>query len=477
MKKIRIFKISGLFIVLLMGLLICCNPDEETVSLVISPSSVTFGIEGGTREVFVKSNSGWTISAMADWCKVSTSSGDGNGSFTLIAVEQTEDNNRSFNLIIKAGDTIREVEIKQTGLNDTSDLYDVPPDNTDMRDLTSIELSAEMGLGWNIGNSLEATNGETSWGNPLITQQLIDSVKAAGFNSIRIPVAWSKFSNKEYFIIETSWLERVEEVVKYVLKNDMYAVMNIHWDGGWMQPTYADQDYVNNRLDIMWEQIAIHFRDYNDRLLFAGTNEVMVDGDYGTPTKEYYTVQNSFNQTFVSAVRATGGRNVYRHLVVQGFNTNINHTINYAVIPEDVVKDRLFMEVHYYDPYNFTLNEKSNVTQWGEDAEDPSKTDDWGNESYADGQFQKMKTKFIDKGIAVIVGEYGAIYRNDKDGHEAYRVTYNEYITQSIVNHGLIPFYWDNGYTGLNGFGLFNRSTGEQAFPELIRAITKAESN
>ena len=129
------------------------------------------------------------------------------------------------------------------------------------------------------------------------------------------------------------------------------------------------------------------------------------------------------------------------------------------------------MEVHYYDPYDFTLNEGSSVTQWGETADD-SKTAGWGDESYADDQFNKMKTNFVDNGIAVIVGEYGALYRNPES--EPYREYYNEYITKSIVDHGLVPFYWDNGYTGNRGFGIFNRTTGEQVYPNIINAIVNA---
>jgi len=239
-----------------------------------------------------------------------------------------------------------------------------------------------------------------------------------------------------------------------------------------MQPTYADEDYVNNRLAIMWKQIATHFRDYNDYLLFAGTNEVHVEGDYGTPTEEYYTVQNGFNQTFVDAVRSTGGRNVYRHLVVQGYNTNIGHTVNFAVMPQDVVEGRLMMEVHYYDPYNFTINENSTITQWGMNATNPSLTETWANESYADQQFQKMKSNFVDKGYGVILGEYGTLARPEVAHYAQYREYYMEYITQSMVEHDLVPFVWDNGPT--SSMGLFNRSSTEQAHPDIINAIVKA---
>lgn len=331
-----------------------------------------------------------------------------------------------------------------------------------------------MGVGWNLGNSLEAIGGETAWGNPVVTQQLINSVKAAGFKTIRIPVAWSQFSDASNFTIKASWMTRVEEVVNYALNADMYVMINIHWDGGWMQPTYAQQNYVNNRLGIMWNQIATHFRDYDERLLFAGTNEVMVDGDYGTPTAEYYTVQNSFNQTFVDTVRATGGKNATRFLVVQGFNTNIDHAVNFAKMPTDSAKDRELMEVHFYDPYNFTLNTSSNITQWGKNATDPAKTETWANEAYVDAQFQKMKTNFVDKGVGVILGEYGAIIRTNVSGQEAYRVYWDEYISKSAISHQLVPVYWDNGGTGDGSMGVFDRNSGTQVYPNVIQAIVKA---
>jgi endoglucanase len=206
---------------------------------------------------------------------------------------------------------------------------------------------------------------ETAWGNPQLTQQLFNSVRAAGFDTVRLPVASSVFSDEANFVIDSAWLARVKSVVDDALHADLYIIINIHWDGGWMQPTNAKKDCDNIRLATMWKQIANNFRDYDNRLLFAGTNEVMVDGDSDTPTKEYYTVQNSFNQTFASTVRATGGKNADRYLVVQGFNTNIDHTVNFAVLPKDTVANRLMMEVHYYDPYNFTLNTKSSISQWG----------------------------------------------------------------------------------------------------------------
>lgn len=346
--------------------------------------------------------------------------------------------------------------------------------NAASADLTAVQLTQKMGVGWNLGNSLDAIGGETAWGNPVVTEKLIKSVKAAGFNTIRIPVAWSQFSDADNFVIKAAWLKRVEKVVKYALDADMYVVLNLHWDGGWMQPTYAKQVYVNKRLAIMWTQIATHFQGYDDHLLFAGTNEIMVDGDYGTPTVEYYTVQNSFNQTFVDTVRATSGKNATRFLVVQGFNTNIDHTVNFAKIPTDSAKNKLLMEVHYYDPYNFTLNGKSAVSQWGKNATDASKTETWANETFVDAQFQKMKTHFVDKGVGVILGEFGAMSKTNIEGHEAYRTYWDEYIAKSAIDHQLVPVYWDNGGTNNGAMGIFDRKSGAQAYPNIIQALVKA---
>jgi endoglucanase len=343
-----------------------------------------------------------------------------------------------------------------------------------MRDMTSLQLAKQMSPGWNLGNSLEAIGGETAWGNPMVTQELMNAVKSAGFKSVRIPASWAQYADANDNI-SPAWMARVTEVVNYARSAGLYVMLNIHWDGGWMQPTPAKQAYVNARLTRFWTQIANNFRDYDDHLLFAGSNEVMVDGDYGTPTVEYSRVQNSFNQAFVDAVRATGGNNATRHLVVQGFNTNINYTVKFAVLPNDSANKRLMMEVHYYDPYNFTINDKSSIWQWGAIATGPSFTEPWGNEAWADAQFQKMKTRFIDGlGVPVIMGEYGAMLRSEYDSTERYRIYWHEYITRSAYQHGLVPVYWDNGYTDDHQMGLFDRATGTAVHSGVIRAIVNS---
>ncbi len=444
------------------------EPEEPKVfTLEVSPQVFSFNAEGSSENLQIKTETDWEIQNELDWISFSEENGESGKTIQMTAETNENPEERSGSFSVISAENEEEIEVSQNAAEETVEST-LPPDETDMRNLNSVEMTKNLGVGWNLGNSLDAVGGETAWGNPMVSKQLIDSVKAAGFNAVRIPVAWSKFSDEENFIIQENWMNRVEEVVNYVLDNEMYAVLNIHWDNGWMQPTYDEQDYVNNRLEIMWEQIAIRFRDYNDYLLFAGTNEVMVEGDYSTPTEEYYTVQNSFNQTFVNTVRETGGRNHYRHLVVQGFNTNIDHTINFAEIPEDVIDERLLMEVHYYDPYNFALNENTEVYQWGEDAPE---SEEWANEAYVDEQFERMKTEFIDNGLGVILGEYGAIYRSQVENHHQYRKAYIEFVTQTALEKDLAPFYWDNGHTGNHGFALFDRETGKIEFSEILEAI------
>ncbi len=325
----------------------------------------------------------------------------------------------------------------------------------------------EMSPGWNLGNTLEALPNETSWGNPVPNLTLFKAVRAAGFKSIRIPVAWSQHADAEYNI-DPKWKSHIQDVVTLARRAGLYAMINIHWDGGWLQSTYAKEPAATSKLRKFWSQIAKSFRDFDDHVLFAGTNEIGVDGVYGPPTPENAAVQNGFNQTFVTAVRKTGGNNRTRFLVVQGYSTDIDATVkSNATMPYDTANDRLMMEVHYYSPYNFTLNDKSTIWQWGKNATDPSATETWANEAYVDAEFQKMKATFIDKGVPVILGEYAAGMKSKYPGMDSFRRDWDMYVTKSAFAHGLIPFYWDAG-------SLFNRRTGVQQDGAVIKLITEA---
>ena len=341
-------------------------------------------------------------------------------------------------------------------------------------DLTSLQLSRRMGAGWNLGNSLEATGGETAWGNPPASQALFDAVAAAGFKTVRIPASWKQHADADD-TIDPRWMARVAEVVDAARRAGLVVILNVHWDGGWLQPLRAREAAADARLARFWTQIATRFRDHDDLLLFAGTNEVMVEGDYGTPRPENVAVQNRFNQVFVDAVRATGGCNATRHLVVQAFNTNTHHAVNFATLPRDSTPDRLMMEVHYYDPYDFTINRDGKAWQWGAGATDPAATQPWADEAHVDAQFEKMKTRFVDRGVPVILGEFGAMRRTARPGAEAYALAWDRYVARSAWTHGAVPIYWDAGAPDENfSMGLFDRRTGRQVHPEVVRALVDA---
>ncbi|HJV62175.1 MAG TPA: glycoside hydrolase family 5 protein [Albitalea sp.] len=345
-----------------------------------------------------------------------------------------------------------------------------PAASSAMRNITSLQMSAQMSPGINLGNTLEAIPNETAWGNPVPTQALMDAYKAAGFKSVRIPVAWSQYADANNNISPT-WMAHVKQVVDYARNAGLYVIVNIHWDGGWMDhPTLDRQAAISAKITAFWTQIANAFKDYDDHLLFAGTNEVGMANTWGTPQAEWVTVQNGFNQAFVSAVRATGGNNAQRHLVVQGYQTNIDIAYASNTLPADSVANRLFFEIHYYDPFDFTINGNSAIWQWGSIATDASATETWANEAWVDAEFQKMKTKFIDHGVPVILGEYGAYAKPAYPGMQPFVDYWAQVVTRSASQHGAVPMWWDTG-------ALIDRRTGAQKMPDLIGKIVGAATH
>ncbi|WP_208645691.1 glycoside hydrolase family 5 protein [Mucilaginibacter endophyticus] len=326
------------------------------------------------------------------------------------------------------------------------------PDRTRMSN-TAEQLAAHIKLGWNIGNTMEAPGSETGWGNPLITEDYIKLVKRSGFNAIRIPCAWNQYSDNKSAKIQDAWLNRVKQVVQYCIKNDMYVLLNIHWDGGWLENncTTAKKDSVNARQKAFWEQIATTMRDFDEHLMFASANEP------STNDAAQMAVLFSYHQTFVNAVRSTGGRNTYRILIVQGPGTDITKTNRLmGTLPKDEVANRLMVEVHYYSPFNFCLMEKDQswgrmFYYWGSghhSLSDPSRNPTYGEESEVKSAFQLMKAKFVDKGIPVIMGEYGAYRRatpKDLAVHNDAIDYWIKFTTRQAIANGLKPFFWDIG--------------------------------
>ena len=343
------------------------------------------------------------------------------------------------------------------------------------------ELTASLTLGWNLGNSLDVPEGETEWGNPTVTAELFAAVAAFGFDAVRIPVTWSLHTGTApEFLIDSAFLTRVEEVVGYAEAAGLVAIINVHHDGAdaydgveWLSlndasgsVTAENNAAVQARFSAVWTQIATRFKDHGPGLLFESMNEIH-DG-YDAPDPAYYDIIGELNQTFVDLVRASGGNNAGRVLVVPGYNTNVDYTVAGFTRPTDPTPDRLVLSVHFYDPWSYAGEASTHV--WG--AASPG-TDSWGQEDYVVTQYDKLVTSFVSQGLPVIVGEYGAV---QQDGYDDYRRYYMEYVTKVLIDRDIVPFYWDNGGagTGADAFGLVSRSDYSSLHPDVLEAILRA---
>lgn len=475
----KIIALTGLLMALLvMG---ACNKKDSPApipELSVSSSEELFTSDAGASEVTVTSNAKWNINNTASWVAVTPASGNGNGKISLNVQSNQSTSERSVVIAVTAGNISKEIKVRQLGRAIADSL---PPDQTGMSS-NAVQLAAKIKLGWNIGNTLEAIGGETAWGNPKVTKALIDLVKQNGFNAIRIPCSWDQYvANAGTMQLKTDWLARVKEVVQYCVDNDMYVILNIHWDGGWLENnvTTGKKDAVNARQKAYWKQIATTLRDFDEHLLFAGANEPNVED------ATQMGVLLSYHQTFIDAVRSTGGRNAYRVLVVQGPSTDIEKTNNLmGTLPIDRVAGRMMAEIHYYTPYQFCLMTKDEswgnmFYYWGQgnhSTTDLSRNPTWGEESDVNKYFGMMKTKFVDKGIPVVLGEYAAIRRTSLTGdaltlHLKSRAYYLKYVTQQAKLNGLLPFYWDEGSMGDKGSGIFNRQNNTVFDQEALDAL------
>ena len=356
-------------------------------------------------------------------------------------------------------------------------------------DATGMEMDAQtwcrtVKAGWNLGNSLESAGGtwnntdwtwtdvwqpdrnkwETCWGNPITTEAMIKAVKEAGFNAIRIPVRWDgHITDYDAMTIDPIWMARVKEVVDYCIGLDLLVVINTHHEA-WLEnnPLYTYQEKINDRLTKIWTQIATTFADYDDHLAFAGINEVQIN--WAQPTTENQAVQNSYNQTFVDAVRATGGKNHYRNLVVQTYSCNPYYGISGLVVPNDVVEGRLIVEFHYYDPYEYCGS--GQYYYWGKEYASYGATPS-SNENTMKNLLSQAQKKWWQEGLGVLIGEYGVsnhYQASASDDVQKIQLENQEYWYKTFVStvreNGFAAFVWDNNAFG-NGtekYGIFNRT-------------------
>jgi endoglucanase len=321
-------------------------------------------------------------------------------------------------------------------------------------DKTATETVLDMGIGWNLGNTLEACDTtrtlssvqeyETYWGNIVTTQKIIDGIKDAGFKSVRIPVAWSNLMASDY-TINVNLLKRVKEVVDYCSNAGLYAIVNIHWDGGWFSNFATNHDESMKKYTSVWTQVSNYFKDYPNNLIFESLNEEgcwdtiwnRYSGTSGDAKTKAYNILNNMNQQFVNIVRASKGNNASRCLLIAGYATDIDLTCDSCFkMPQDTVNNKLIISVHYYTPATFTILTED--ASWGKSAYT------WGTASEINTvktDFQKMKSRFADKGIPVIVGEYGTVIENkDLASVRLFLTT----VCKSARDMGFCPVLWDS---------------------------------
>ena len=340
-----------------------------------------------------------------------------------------------------------------------------PTPELTIADISPMDLVADMKIGWNLGNTLDATGGmgimsETAWGNPKTKQEMIDAILDAGFNVIRIPVTWDgHFGAAPEYKIHDIWLQRVKEVVDYAYNKGAYVIINTHHEE-WYMPTEENKVANGEQIAALWTQIAEYFKEYDEHLIFEGLNEPRLRGT----SKEWNgdatasEVINYWEQLFVDAVRATGGNNTLRHLMITGYAASSSRdNLAKIVLPED---DKLIVSVHAYNPYNFALNAKG-TANWSAEKNGSELTN-----------FAKMLNElFVSKGIPVIIGEFGAV---NKDNTEA-RVEWASYYVSAAKEYGIPCIWWDNNAFSGEGenFGLLNRRTLEFPYPEVLDAMMK----
>ncbi|PKQ46629.1 cellulase family glycosylhydrolase [Confluentibacter flavum] len=460
----HLYKILLLLYVIVTSVSCSSSGEGEDPTLTVSVTEVSFEPDGGTSDVSLTTNGTWTVSNPAtSWLQINnTSGGSGTATITLTSGMNGSQLTRTATITVTSSNgQARRITVTQTGnLYPSYNLSPKTPDATGMSS-NAVELAAKMHMGINFGNTMVSPI-EGEW-NSKITLSYVQFLKQLGFNAVRLPVGWvwGHLSDPDKMKIDPVWLERVKEVVGWCVDNDMYVILNAHADLGWLEDNVnaAEKDLVNAKQKALWEQIATTMRDFDERLIFAGTNEPKVEN------AEQMAILNGYHETFIKAVRATGGRNSYRVLVVQGPITNGELTYNLMnTLPHDPVPNRMMVEIHNYTPATFTIVLDGDVSwgnmiyYWGagnHSTIEPERNATYGEEDVILDEFQKMKQKFVDKGIPVVLGEYGTWRRTpdldkpvplDMEMHNKSVDYWSTYVTKQAKAHGLLPFWWEIGF-------------------------------
>ena len=360
-------------------------------------------------------------------------------------------------------------------------------------------------VGWNLGNQLEcsapgmdgesmaignppdALGAETAWGNPKVTRNLLKAVKDAGFNAVRVPVRWQcHITNAQAMTVDKDWMARVKEIVGWCLDLDMKVILNTHHEK-WLEgrPFYANKEENCRLLALLWFNLANEFRDYDGRLAFAGTNEVHVKDNWGKPTEENLAVQNAYNQTFIDMVRATGGNNLRRNLIVQTYVCNPDFGLYNGdfIIPMDVEENgtrHMSVEFHYYTPWEYAGEGKCEF--WGEAYSQYGPVPE-SNERTMETFLDRVEQTWASRGLGVVIGEWGVSDHYSSANMDRARENatyYTKMLVGGALRRGFSTFVWDNNSFG-NGsekFGIFDRWKGNKIrAPWMVEGVRQAKEN
>jgi len=489
------YKIAGIFMALL-AVVSCKKNNINAPQLTLSNITDTIPAGGGTVALTFNSNAAWSIDTTGfGWLKLSqTSGGGGAATITLTGAA----NNKLgasrlllLNLNASNGQSRRITVWQDVIIYPSYNTSAIAADATGMSS-TATQIANNITYGWNFYNTMEAPGGETGWGNPPITQQQFDLLKANGVNAVRIPIRYDgHLINIATAQIDPVWLARIHQVIQYGINDGMYVTINIHYDPG-STLTGAQQDSANAKHKALWEQVATYMRDFDEHLMFASLNETSLNNSNDV-TSMITTMR--YHQTFINAVRGTGGKNVYRTLVIQSpsastdiLNQYLDPTNVYKTpkLPTDPTPHKMMLEFHYYSPSQYCILGGNDNTAVPQDASWGKELYFWGSrktysvngaydtyhttnplfldrnctanseENYADSIFKTVKTRFADKGIPLFMGEYAPSdhfarltgYPADSLKSRASETHFTAYIAQQAKANGVIPYLWA---------GIFNR--------------------
>jgi endoglucanase len=463
MKNIKSTPVIVGFLMAILSLISCKKNNGVAAELAVSPGEITFPAEGGASDITISSNAAWNVNnPLSSWLQIDKKTGS-SGSATIQVKTLSENStgaSRSGWLDISSSNgQSRRVKVTQPPTYYPSyNTSPKAPDETGMSS-TAVQLAAKMrtGMGTNFGNTMESPN-EGDWQNSKLTESYVKFIKQSGFSTVRLPCnwVWTHLSDRSKAKIDPAWLARVKEVVGWCVANDLYVILNSHDS----PPVSAiKQDSVNAMQKAIWEQIATTMRDFDEHLIFAGLNEPSADN------AEQMAILNGYHETFIKAVRSTGGRNSTRVLVVQGPTTDTYKTSDLmTTLPHDPVPNRLMLEVHCYTPSTFNLLNEADAS-WGKMAFywgagnhstiEPERNATFGEEDAIVTEFGKMK-KFVDQGIPVVLGEYASWRRIAGIGNPVPKDTlmhnksvdyWATFATKTAKANGLLPFWWEIGFT------------------------------